>query len=156
MKKLFIISVLTISFISCAFAQDKASDLKTLFKLMDSEKMIDGMMDNMIPALKQQANGQIQGDNDNAKEKYDNYIEFMLNEVKELSKKLVNEEMVSIYDKHFTHQEIKDLIIFYESPTGKKMLEKTPEITKDLMNSMMTKHMPEFQARLTKKLDELK
>ena len=43
-------------------AQDKASDLKKLFALMDTEKMVDGMMDNMIPALKQQASGQIKGD----------------------------------------------------------------------------------------------
>jgi hypothetical protein len=135
-------------------AQDKASDLTKLFDLMDTEKMIDGMMDNMIPALKQQASGQIKGDD--AEVKFNKYIDFMMNEVKELSKKLVNEEMVTIYDKHFTQDEIKDLIKFYESPTGKKMLEKTPEITKDLMNSMMTKYMPEFQERLTKKLDELK
>jgi len=135
-------------------AQDKASDLKKLFKLMDSEKMIDGMMNNMILALKQQASGQIQ--ENGAKEKYDKYIDFMMNEVKELSKKLVNEEMVNIYDKHFTHEEIKDLVQFYESPTGKKLLEKNPEITKDLINSMMTKYMPEFQERLTKKMEELK
>jgi len=119
---------------------------------MDSEKMIDGMMNNMILALKQQASGQIQ--ENGAKEKHDKYIDFMMNEVKELSKRLVNEEMVNIYDKHFTHEEIKDLIQFYESPTGKKLLEKNPEISKDLMNSMMTKYMPEFKERLTKKMEE--
>lgn len=154
MKKLLFLSILTISVTMSSVAQDKASDLTKLFDLMDTEKMIDGMMDNMIPALKQQASGQIKGDD--AEVKFNKYIDFMMNEVKELSKKLVNEEMVTIYDKHFTQDEIKDLIKFYESPTGKKMLEKTPEITKDLMNSMMTKYMPEFQERLTKKLDELK
>jgi len=154
MKKLLFLSILTIVFTMSSNAQDKASDLKKLFKLMDSEKMIDGMMNNMILALKQQASGQIQ--ENGAKEKYDKYIDFMMNEVKELSKKLVNEEMVNIYDKHFTHEEIKDLVQFYESPTGKKLLEKNPEITKDLMNSMMTKYMPEFQERLIKKMEELK
>ncbi len=154
MKKLLFLSILTIVFTMSSNAQDKASDLKKLFKLMDSEKMIDGMMNNMILALKQQASGQIQ--ENGAKEKYDKYIDFMMNEVKELSKKLVNEEMVNIYDKHFTHEEIKDLVQFYESPTGKKLLEKNPEITKDLINSMMTKYMPEFQERLIKKMEELK
>jgi len=152
MKKLLFLSILTIVFTMNSNAQDKASDLKKLFKLMDSEKMIDGMMNNMILALKQQASGQIQ--ENGAKEKHDKYIDFMMNEVKELSKRLVNEEMVNIYDKHFTHEEIKDLIQFYESPTGKKLLEKNPEISKDLMNSMMTKYMPEFKERLTKKMEE--
>lgn len=154
MKKLLFLSILTISFAMNAVAQDKASDLKKLFKLMDTEKMIDGMMDSMIPALKQQAGSRITGDG--AKEKFDKYMEFMMNETKELSKKLVNEEMIQIYDKYFTQEEIKDLITFYESHTGRKMLEKSPEITKDLMNSMVTKYMPEFQKNLTKKLEELK
>lgn len=116
--------------------------------------MVDGMMDNMIPALKQQASGQIKGDD--AEVKFNTYMDFMMNEVKKLSIKLVNEEMVNIYDKHFTQDEIKDLIKFYESPTGKKLLETTPEISKDLMNSMMTNYMPEFQEKLTNKLYELK
>ena len=79
-----------------------------------------------------------------------------MNEVKKLSIYMVKEEMVNIYEKHFTQDEIKDLIKFYESPTGKKLLETTPEISKDLMNSMKTNYMPEFQEKLTNKLYELK
>ncbi|NLY25110.1 MAG: DUF2059 domain-containing protein [Bacteroidales bacterium] len=154
MKKLLFLSILIISVTMSSVAQDKASDLKKLFALMDTEKMVDGMMDNMIPALKQQASGQIKGDD--AEVKFNTYMDFMMNEVKKLSIKLVNEEMVNIYDKHFTQDEIKDLIKFYESPTGKKLLETTPEISKDLMNSMMTNYMPEFQEKLTNKLYELK
>lgn len=154
MKKLLFLSILIISVTMSSVAQDKASDLKKLFALMDTEKMVDGMMDNMIPALKQQASGQIKGDD--AEVKFNTYMDFMMNEVKKLSIKLVNEEMVNIYDKHFTQDEIKDLIKFYESPTGEKLLETTPEISKDLMNSMMTNYMPEFQEKLTNKLYELK
>lgn len=154
MRTLKIISILLFTVTLNSFSQDKAADLKKLFSLMNTDRMIDGMMNSMIPTLKQQASSQIQGAD--AKEKFDTYIEFLINETKELSKKLVNEEMVQIYDKHFTQAEIKDLVAFYESPTGKKMIEKTPEITNDLMNSMMVKYMPEFQEKLTKKLNELK
>jgi hypothetical protein len=154
MKKLLLLSIIAIVFSIGSFAQDKASDLKKLFELMDSEKMIDGIMNNMIPSLKQQASVQIQGED--AKEKFDQYIDFLMSETKELSNILVNEEMVDIYDKYFSHEEIKDLISFYESPTGKKILKITPEISKDLMNSMMTKYMPEFQEKLTKELEKLK
>lgn len=154
MKKLMIISVLLLSVTFISFGQDKSADLKKLFTLMNTDKMLDDMMNNMIPAMKQQAGAQIQGAD--AKEKMEKYIEFLMTETKELSKKLINEEMVQIYDKHFTATEIKDLIVFYESPTGQKMLAKTPEITKDLMNAMVTKYMPEYQEKLRKKLEELK
>ncbi len=154
MKKLFFISLLSLTFALGAVAQDKVSDLKNLFELMNSEKMIDDMMNNMLPMLTQQASVEIQSDDD--KEKFEKYMEFVMLEAKNLSKKVVNEEMVKIYDKHFTHEEIKDMIKFYKSPTGKKMLEKTPEMTSEMMNSMMTKYMPEFQENLKSKLEELK
>ena len=154
MKKLFFISLLSITFALGTVAQDKVSDLKNLFELMNSEKMIDDMMNNMLPMLTQQASVEIQSDDD--KEKFEKYMEFVMLEAKNLSKKVVNEEMVKIYDKHFTHEEIKDMIKFYKSPTGKKMLEKTPEMTSEMMNSMMTKYMPEFQENLKSKLEELK
>ena len=49
-------------------------------------------------------------------------------EVKNLTKQLV-----PLYKKHFTRAEIKVLIAFYQSPTGKKLAEETPLITKDAM-----------------------
>lgn len=40
---------------------------------------------------------------------------------------------VPVYDKHFTHQEIKDLIALYRTPLGQKLLEKTPVIMQESM-----------------------
>ena len=39
--------------------------------------------------------------------------------------------MIPIYDKHFTHNDIIELIRFYESPIGRKFLEVTPAFTRD-------------------------
>lgn len=133
MKKLFLLSILTIAFTTNAVAQDKISDIKYLLELINSEQVSDAMINSMIPVLKQQVGEKIK--ENNAKEKFDRTMDAMMDEVEELSNKLVNVELVNIYEKHFTHEEIKDLIKFYESPTGKKILEKSPEITKELMNS---------------------
>lgn len=38
------------------------------------------------------------------------------------------EMVVPIYEKYFTHKEIKQLIAFYESPIGKKLLKVQPQI----------------------------
>lgn len=42
-------------------------------------------------------------------------------------------DMVPIYAKHFTHDEIKAILAFYESPAGKKLLGKGPEMAQELM-----------------------
>ncbi|MDR2938270.1 MAG: DUF2059 domain-containing protein [Prevotellaceae bacterium] len=154
MKKLLLLSALIAAFAMSAMAQDKASDVKKLLQLTSSEKMISGIFDNIIPAMKQQASTQIKGVD--SKEKLDKYVEFMMTELKGITIKMANEEMLKSYDKAFTHEEIKDMIKFYESPTGKKMLAKTPELSADMMNAMMTKYMPAFQEKMTKKLEELK
>ncbi len=49
-------------------------------------------------------------------------------EVKELTKQLV-----PLYKKHFTHADVKELISFYNSPTGKKLAAKTPLISQEAM-----------------------
>lgn len=41
---------------------------------------------------------------------------------------------IPIYEKHFTQDEIKYMIAFYESPTGKSMIEKMPLVMNDSMS----------------------
>ena len=153
MKKVFLFSVLTLIFTMSSVAQDKTSDLKKLFGLMQSDKMIEEMLNNMVPILKQQASETMKGSS--SQEKLDQYVDFIKEELKALTNELINKEMVNIYSENFTREEIQDLIKFYESPTGKKIIEKTPEFTTALMNSMMSKYMPEFQVKLKQKMDEL-
>jgi hypothetical protein len=38
------------------------------------------------------------------------------------------DQVVPIYDKYFTHAEIKDLLGFYETPTGKKAISVLPQV----------------------------
>ncbi len=41
----------------------------------------------------------------------------------------IKPEMVKLYTDTFTEQELKDLVKFYQSPLGKKVLEKMPAVT---------------------------
>lgn len=43
------------------------------------------------------------------------------------------EKMAKVYMETFTHEEIKQMLKFYESPVGKKMSEKAAELTKKNM-----------------------
>lgn len=53
---------------------------------------------------------------------------------KEIRKKLEDEkqdfvdELVPIYDEHFTHEEIRRMVIFYESKAGQKFVKLLPQI----------------------------
>ena len=95
MKKLLLFFALTIVFSMGAAAQDKTSDLKKLFELMSSERMVSEMLNNITPILKQQANEQIQ--RENAQQKVNLFVDYMMQELKELSNKVINGDMIRIY-----------------------------------------------------------
>ena len=40
-------------------------------------------------------------------------------------------DIVPVYAKHFTHDEIKKLIEFYQSPVGRKFVEASPQLMQD-------------------------
>ena len=60
----------------------------------------------------------------------------------------IKEYLVTIYDKYFTHEDIKSLIAFYESPAGKKYLDTMPEITQEMMSYSMQKGMEVFKEEM--------
>jgi uncharacterized protein len=84
------------------------------------------------------------------------FMAYAIDETKALVKKMINEDVVQIYDKYFTDKEIQKYLDFYKTPEGKKMLDMTPAIQTDLMTVMMNKYMPELQEKFKKKLEELK
>lgn len=43
--------------------------------------------------------------------------------------------MIPIYDKYYTHDDIRDLIKFYESPVGRKMIETMPLVLQESMQA---------------------
>ena len=51
----------------------------------------------------------------------------------------IKESMINSYDKHFNHEEIKDLIIFYKSDTGQKLIKNSFNITVNLLTDLMKK-----------------
>ncbi|HSI04056.1 MAG: DUF2059 domain-containing protein [Myxococcota bacterium] len=51
----------------------------------------------------------------------------------ELKKELTPDDLLAkigaVYDRHFSHDDIKALIAFYETPLGKKLLKELPAVT---------------------------
>lgn len=57
----------------------------------------------------------------------------------------------AIYAKHFTAQELRDLLAFYKTPTGAKALKAMPQVTAEITAQMMPNMQP-FQTDLVTRL----
>ena len=64
-----------------------------------------------------------------------------------MSWKALKPEYVDLYAQAFTDEELRGLVEFYRSPVGKRLVEKTPELT--------TRSMQLIQARLAKVLPQI-
>lgn len=104
-KLLFAVTFLFVA--NFAMAQDAAfkTDVQKLIQLAGANSQMDiakKQVVDMVPAAKREAFGK----------EFDAIIQ------------PVREKQVAFYLKEFTHDEVKQLIKFYESPLGKKMSEK--------------------------------
>jgi hypothetical protein len=50
----------------------------------------------------------------------------------------LNDEVARLYATHFTEPELKDILAFYKSPTGKKMLNEQPQVIEASMRFAQT------------------
>jgi hypothetical protein len=154
MKKVILISVFCLIAFINGYTQTKQESIKELFHVMQTDSLTDKMLASMAPALQNQMMGQIA---DSASKVNSAYImKSIMQTVKEISKKMLDEDMVGLYDKYFTQDEIKDYIRFYKTPSGQKFLNVMPDLQKDLMAVMMQKYMPEIQKTLKEKFDAMK
>ena len=59
--------------------------------------------------------------------------EYWDNSLKHVDYNELVQKLVAVYSKHFTEQEIVDLLNFYNTSTGKKMIDKMPVILQESM-----------------------
>ncbi|TXK46445.1 DUF2059 domain-containing protein [Pontibacter qinzhouensis] len=120
MKTIFL---LLVAFVLCcpAFAQDNAKT-KDIKKLLE----VTGAADLAMQAL--QTNMQtLKSSNPNIPTEF--FTEFQ----KEFNAELLLKSIAPIYDKHYTHDEVKQLIKFYQTPLGKKAISTMPLIMEESM-----------------------
>ncbi len=129
MKAPWIVVVLVLSMGICgigiAVADDedaanlKRQDIKKLVDLQNSKEMGIQVMKTMLDSFRS-----------SGVDIPDDFIEEFLDEV--LFSELLD-QLIPIYEKHLTHQEVKELIKFFESPVGKMLIQKQPLITQESM-----------------------
>lgn len=102
--------------------QAKEADIRRLLNLMGAGKVGAQVMDQMFGTIHDSMGQQVP-----AKIWDDLVADFKA----EFSPDALIELNVPIYDKHYTHEEIRQLISFYESPLGQKVTNVTPLIAKE-------------------------
>ncbi|MCC6461938.1 MAG: DUF2059 domain-containing protein [Saprospiraceae bacterium] len=120
MKKLLLATALCLMAVA-AFSQTttKTAQIRKLLELSGSGKMGVMMMDNLLPALKNLAP--------------DAPADFWEEVQKEVHPEDIVELVVPIYDKYYTEEDIRQLIVFYESPVGQKMVAQMPAVMQESM-----------------------
>ena len=67
------------------------------------------------------------------------------------------QELNGLYGRYFSHEDIRQLLAFYETPTGRKAIEVMPQLTAESMQvtmSWMARMQPVIQERVAKQLRE--
>ncbi len=95
----------------------KLEDIRKLFAATGSADIAVQIMNQMVESFKTTM--------PNVPEKF--WQDFM----KEVKSDDLIEMIVPIYDKYLTHEEIKGLLGFYQSPVGKKFVSVLPQVTQE-------------------------
>ena len=162
MKKTFFALALLccIGFNVQAQTQTKKEKIKFLFSLMHQDSLINKTFEAMSSSMATRMATAFKdtGFTKSGLAYSDEYARIMkkgLNAAKENARRMVNGDMVDIYDKYFSAEDIDSFIIFYQSKAGQKMLDKLPEITKDIM-TVMSKYQPAMQEAIMKDIQEMR
>lgn len=142
MKKLLLVLLLSIPVLFSVQAQTKQENIKELFALMQTDTMVVKMMNSMMPMLVNPPSATMDS---TARSQRAELLHKVTTVLTSITTRLINEDMVVLYDKYFSEKDIQDMQVFYKSAAGKKMIQVTPELNKEMMMIMLTKYMPEMQ-----------
>lgn len=155
--KYFVLLLVTVAALGTRAQSQNGSSkalIKELFVVMHQDSMMLKMMDAMSASMAKQMTASLSNmDAANAKG-FTDAMEKSLVSSKEMTFKLINEDLIDIYDRYFTPEEIRQFIMFYKTAAGQKMIGMTPAITKDIMNIMSVKYTPAIQQALHKDLEK--
>ena len=145
MKKIILVLLFSIPVLLNCQALTKQENIKVLFQLMQTDSVVEKMMNSMIPVMMK---SMPQQQDSTAKSMMDASMKKMTEVMIDITRRLMNEDMLAIYDKYYTEKDIKDLVAFYKSSAGQKMVKVSPDLNKEMMTILLTKYVPEIQSKM--------
>jgi uncharacterized protein len=112
----------------------KEADIRSLLELVGAKDTLQDAAGNATEQYRQKVI-ETSTSNDRAQAFVNNYLaDFQ----KKFDANAVNEQLVEIYDKHFSDEEIKGLLEFYGSPLGQKVAAELPKINREVQFATRT------------------
>lgn len=106
----------------------KEADIRSLMELVGAREMVQDGTDNAI----QQSREKLQATVPNNAKGQAFVNAFATSYQKKLDIDQITDQLVGIYDKHYTDDEIKGLLQFYGSPLGQKVAAEMPKINREV------------------------
>lgn len=142
MKKIFLVLTILLGFNLTVKSQDDAT---LLVKALYSDNTISKMTENYRNYFKQIALTTYKNELDSS---FVKFMDYSLSHMKGILNSMIENDLVPLYNKIYTPEELKELSRFYTSEVGKKYLEKSPEVSKGVQNLMIEKYLPAIKTDL--------
>jgi len=110
----------------------KEADIRSLMELVGARDMVQDVADNAIQQSREKLVATVP--NDSKGQAFVNA--FATSYQKKFDTDQVTDQLVGIYDKHFTDDEIKGLLQFYGSPLGQKVAAEMPKVSREIQASV--------------------
>ncbi|HKW65056.1 MAG TPA: DUF2059 domain-containing protein [Candidatus Acidoferrum sp.] len=106
----------------------KEADIRSLMELVGARDMVQDGVDNAIQQSREKLLATVPNN-----QKGQAFVNaFATSYQKKVDTDQVTEQLVGIYDKHFTDDEIKGLLQFYGSPLGQRVAGEMPKINREI------------------------
>jgi hypothetical protein len=165
--KRFVLVVAAVLFLSWSgFAQTSSddspatkADVERYFQLVKSHDMLKKMLATTTQSMHQLIHEQYVKHQDELPADYEAKIDAMMsNMFDNMPWDEMMQAMVPAYQKHLTKGDIDNLVAFYSTPTGAKLLREMPSILAESMQDAMpllTQYMETVQKRVQKETDDM-
>lgn len=111
-----------------AIDPQKESDIRSLLELIGARDMIQDAATSSTEQYRQRLIS-VAANDDKAQDAVNSYLAVFQ---KKYDADALSDQLVVIYDKHYTDDEIKGLLQFFGSPLGQKVAAESPKISKEM------------------------
>jgi hypothetical protein len=167
MKKIILTLLLALFFASGALAQQNPADapatkedIQRYMEVTHSHQMMKQIYDVIAKSVRDATHDRVIHEKSNLPPDAEERIN---KKTDELLKNMPIDElldvMVSVYQKHWTKSDVDNLIAFYSTPTGQKVLTEMPQTMAEAMQAMrpvMLRRMDSMKQNVDQQLAELK
>ena len=163
MKRTLLILALCLAFAGVGAAQQSAADapatkedVEKYLKVMHSREMMAQMVDAMSKPMHQMFHEQFEKDKDKLPADFEARMNKLMDDtMKAFPWDEMLQSMVPVYQKHFTKGDVDNLVAFYSTPTGQKILREMPAIMAEAMQSMMPMMKKQMDAMTDRMQEEV-